>query len=167
MVVDNEKWKELTGIDIIENIKAQKRQSINNWIESLSDEELETCMEAVSSAYFSRMERKSLELKEGDIIKRPGNRGTLYDLIIDVRDEYINNNDYEWVVEYAAYFVDDNGKVFYRDLRTYNLAESYKVFELCKPGVEVIHSNYEVGDYEEGLNAMMVDIFNKSICSVA
>lgn len=166
MKVNNEKWKELTGVDISENIKVHNEQAVKEELKHMSDKELEAFMQTVSSVYFSRMEGKALALNEGDVIKRPGNHGTCYDLIIGVRDEYISNDDYEWKVDYAAYFVDDNGRVYFRELRTYPLAESYKVFELANPNVEIIHGNYEPYEYENDLDDMMINIFNKAVRSI-
>lgn len=61
MIVNNEKWKELTGVDISENIKAHNEQAVKEELKHMSDKELEEFMQTVSSVYFSRMEGKAKE----------------------------------------------------------------------------------------------------------
>ena len=102
MVVNNERWKELTGVDISENIKAHKEQAVKEELKHISDKELEAFMQTVSSVYFSRMEGKALALNEGDFI----------------------------------------------------------------PNVEIIHGNYEPYEYENDLDDMMINIFNKAVRSI-
>lgn len=39
MIVNNEKWKELTGVDISENIKAHNEQAVKEELKHMSDKE--------------------------------------------------------------------------------------------------------------------------------